>query len=115
MKRVLILLLFVLVAGCGRPNPDAPFMCPIAKCQGGIGEDIYTEYMRVRSKVVTCPHCDAIIKPVSSDQRTRLDRSIDRHGIKDSSWGQTFTWQFWTVIAILVLIFVFVASPRKRA
>ena len=44
MKRVLILLLFVLVAGCNNRGPDSDWECP--SCHWGVGR-----------KSVKCPNC----------------------------------------------------------
>jgi len=53
MKRVLILLLFVLVVGCAeKPDtgPDSDWECP--SCHWGVGE-----------KALECPNCGDVFKP----------------------------------------------------
>lgn len=71
MKRVLILLLFVLVAGCADTGPDSDWECP--SCGWGVGEHAQK-----------CPNCSDTFRsnlyPQTGDYRTRDGVLIPRGG-----------------------------------
>ena len=70
MKRVLILLLFVLVAGCDN-GPDTGWECPV--CGWGVGQT-----------ASECPNCGVKYSKLSREY------SVDEHDrkvITEHSWG----------------------------
>ena len=67
MKRVLILLLFVLVVGCADRGPDSDWECP--SCGWGVGE-----------KALECPNCGDVYKwTYGSPPRFLSDDNPYRH------------------------------------
>jgi hypothetical protein len=117
MKRVLILLLLVLVAGCAEPNGDqgpldAKYECP--KCEWGI-HDIDIE---------RCPNpdCDYIfysnLMPQHPQSKSYLSRPVRPHwrdgralNERPSSgfkWPRPTSFSEWAAVVLVVLVFGFV-------
>jgi hypothetical protein len=94
MKRVLILLLCVLVAGCGAPDPHLPYVCREYSCEGGISKEAAetTEDPRYPG-VVTCPHCNVRMRP-----RARLGPAKSIY----SDWG-ILEWVIYPLFALLMI------------